>query len=640
MARKLPGLQRVLDVPSLAAVAYGEIASSLFFALGIIALFALGFTPWVLLFIGGLFLLVALSYAEGTTAIPETGGAATFVRRAFNDPLGFLAGWVLFLDFLIVIAIAGLFVPHYLGHAVGWEALTDSPLDIIVGIAVIGAVAGVRLVRRPGLYGLGIVVAGASLVTLLLLVALGLPLLFSVDGLSQGTNLGTAPTWSSMAFAIPLALLAFTGLETVANLAAETREPGRTLPRSLFAGIGGAVIVTVLVSLVALSAYPAHPDPGGPGGYASDLGTDWLRAPLVGLAMAFDGELPAVVVDALRIAVGLTGAVILIVTITTSFSGAGRLAYSLGRHDMLPRPFALLNRRTLISPASIVSAAVISSALLGIAILSDEPVEFLASLYSFGVLIAFTAAQIAVVRLRFTEPELERPFRVRGNVRIRGTEVPVVALVGAPLTLAIFVASLMTHEAARIAGPVWLLIGGVVFVSSRLSSRGTLLGRVTPAVGDLVPEIEGAYNRILVPMKIGPIGEEVLGTAIKLAEEHSCAVTALYVIRVPLDKPLDAQLVDAEEEAEASVAEAKLLGVDHGVQVEGIVVRARAIGEAIVDEARGRDADLVVMGSSSRWRRQSRFFSPTVDYVLRKAPSEVMVIAYPQGVLDEDGAGA
>ena len=290
MARKLPGLQRVLDVPSLAAVAYGEIASSLFFALGIIALFALGFTPWVLLLVGVLFLLVALSYAEGTSAIPETGGAATFVRRAFNDPLGFLAGWVLFLDFLIVIAIAGLFVPHYLGHAVGWEALTDSPVDIIVGIAVIAAVAGVRLVRRPGLYGLGIIVAGASLVTLLLLVGLGLPLLFSVDGLSQGTDLGTAPTWSSMAFAIPLALLAFTGLETVANLAAETREPGRTLPRSLFAGIGGAVIVTVLVSLVALSAYPAHPDPGGPGGYASDLGTDWLRAPLVGLAMAFDGD--------------------------------------------------------------------------------------------------------------------------------------------------------------------------------------------------------------------------------------------------------------------------------------------------------------------------------------------------------------
>jgi APA family basic amino acid/polyamine antiporter len=640
MARKLPGLQRVLDVPSLAAVAYGEIASSLFFALGVIALFALGLTPWVLLLVGGLFLLVALSYAEGTAAIPETGGAATFVRRAFNDPLGFLAGWVLFLDFLIVIAIAGLFVPHYFGQAVGWEALTDSPADVIVGIAVIAVVAGVRLFRRADLYGLGIIVAGASLVTLLLLVVLGLPLLFSLDGLGNGTDLGTAPTWSSIAFAVPLALLAFTGLETVANLAAETREPGRTLPRSLFAGIGGAVIVSVLVGLVALSAYPAHPDPDGPGGYASDLGTNWLRAPLVGLAMAFDGELPAVVVDALRVAVGLTGTVILVVTITTSFSGAGRLAYSLGQHDMLPRPFALLNRRTLISPVSIVSAALISSSLLAIAIVNGQPVRFLASLYSFGVLIAFTAAQVAVVRLRFTEPDLERPFRVAGNVRIRGTDVPIAALVGAPLTLAVFVASLATHEAARIAGPIWLLIGGVVYVSSRLSARETLLGRVTPAIGDLVPEIEGAYRRILVPMKIGPIGEEVLGTALKLAEEHSCAVTTLYVIRVPLDKPLDAALVDVEEEAEASLAEAKLLGADHGVEVKGIVVRARAIGEAIVDEARGREADLVVMGSSPRWRRQSRFFSPTVDYVLRKAPSEVMVIAYPQGVLDEDGAGA
>jgi basic amino acid/polyamine antiporter, APA family len=641
MARKLPGLQRVLDVPSLAAVAYGELASSLFFALGIIALFALGLTPWVLLLVGGLFLIVALSYAEGTAAIPEPGGAATFVRRAFNDPLGFLAGWVLFLDFLIVIAIAGLFVPHYFGHAVGWEALTDSPADVIVGIAVIAVVAGVRLViRRPVVYGAAIIVAAASLVTLLLLVVLGLSLHFSTDALRQGTDLGTAPTWSSIAFAVPLALLAFTGLETVANLAAETREPGRTLPRSLFVGIGGAVIVSVLVGAVALAAYPAHPDPDGPGGYASSLGTDWLRAPLVGLAMAFNGELPAVVVDALRIAVGLIGTVILIVTITTSFSGAGRLAYSLGRHDMLPRPFALLNRRTLIAPASIISAAVISSTLLAIARVDGEPVRFLASLYSFGVLIAFTAAQVAVVRLRFTEPNLERPFRVPGNVRIRGTEVPVAALVGVPLTLAVFIASLATHDAARIAGPVWLLIGAVVYVSSRLSARETLLGRVTPAIGDLVPEIEGAYRRILVPMKIGPIGEEVLGTALKLAEEHSCAVTALYVIRVPLDQPLEARLVDAEEEAEASLAEAKLLGADHGVQVQGIVVRARAIGEAIVDEARGRDADLVVMGSSPRWRRQSRFFSPTVDYVLRQAPSEVMVIAYPQGVLDEDGAGA
>ncbi len=640
MARKLPGLQRVLETPSLAAVAYGEIASSLFFALGVVSLQALGFTPWVLLLVGALFLLVALSYAEGTAALPETGGAATFVRRAFNDQLGFLTGWALFLDYVIVIALAGLFVPHYLGHAVGWEALTDSPVDVFVGIGVILVVTAVRFVRRPSLYQLAIAIAGITLLVQLLLIVLGLPLLFSADNLGKGLDLGTAPTWSAIAFAIPVAMLAYTGLETVANLAAETREPGRTLPRSLFVGIGAAVAISFLIALVALSAYPAHPDPEGPGGWASDLGTVWLEAPLVGLAAAFGGELPPGVVDGLRILVGLTGAVILVAVLTTSVSAAGRLAYSLGRRDMLPRPFGRLNRTTLISPAAIVTTAVISAGILLIARTADEPVLFLASLYSFGVLIAFTAAQVAVVRLRFTEPELERPFRVPGNIRIRGTAVPVVALVGAPLTFAIWIAAIATHGASRIAGPIWLAVGAAVFIYSRIAAQETVLGRVTPAVGDLVPEAEGAYERILVPMKLGIIGEEVLGTALRLAEEKRCALRVIHVIRGPLDQELDVELVDAEEQGEASLAEAKLLGADHGVAVEGRTVRARSIGQAIVQEAQDRGADLIVLGSAPRWRRQSRFFSPTVDYVLKKAPSEVLIVAFPQGVLEgEDAVG-
>jgi APA family basic amino acid/polyamine antiporter len=303
---------------------------------------------------------------------------------------------------------------------------------------------------------------------------------------------------------------------------------------------------------------------------------------------------------------------------------------------MLPRPFGRLSRTTLISPAAIVSTAVISAGILLVAKWAGQPVRFLASLYSFGVLIAFTAAQIAVIRLRFTEPELERPFKAPGNVRIRGTEVPVAALVGAPLTFVIWLAAFATHDAARVAGPVWLGLGAVVFVASRLRAHEQVLGRVTPAVGDLVPEVEGAYERILVPTKIGLIGEEVLGTAFRLAEEHRCAVIALHVIRVPMDQPIDAEMIDAEEQAEASLAEARLLAADVGVEIEVEIIRARAIGAAIVDQARISDVDLIVMGSAPRWRRQSRFFSPTVDYVLRKGHCEVMVIAYPQGVLEEE----
>jgi basic amino acid/polyamine antiporter, APA family len=634
VAKRIPGLSRVLGAGSIASVAYGEIGSSIYIALGVTALFALGFTPWVLLGVGLLFVLVALSYAEGTSALPETGGAATFVRRAFNDPAGFVTGWALFLDYLIVIALAALFVPHYLGTAVGWDAVTDEPWDIVAGIGVIVVLAIVRLFRRAHLYGAAIFIAALAFVSHLVLIVLGSVLLLSRKGLGEGLDLGTAPTWNALLFSLALATLAYTGLETVANLASETREPGRTLPRSLFAGIGAVVLVSVAIAAVGISAYPAHPDPAGPGGYASDLGTTWLRAPIVGIAEAFGGSLPGWAVDSLRVFLGVTGAIILVATVSTSLSGAGRLAYSMGKRAMLPRAFGRLSERTLIAPISIASGATIAVVILVAASFAGREVRFLASLYSFGALLAFTAAQLAVIRLRFSEPDLPRPFRVPGNVRFRGVPVPLVALVGVPLTFALWIAALATHAAARVAGPAWLLVGGVVFVLVRRAEHERLLEKVEPAEADLVPEVEGIYESILVPVKLGPIGEEMLATAIRLAEERGCAVRALHVIRVPLDLPLDAELVDQEERAEASLADAKLLASEHGVEVEGEIVRARAIGEAIVERASEDGVDLILLGSAPRWRRQSRFFSPTVDFVLRRAPCEVMVVTYPQGVLE------
>ncbi len=634
MAKKL-GLARGLGAGSLASVAYGEIGSSIYFALGVVALYALGATPWVLLGVGALFLLVALSYAEGTSALPETGGAATFVRRAFNDPAGFITGWALFLDYLIVIALAGLFVPHYLGTALGWDAVTDSPWDVVFGVVAILGVAGIRLVRRARMYTAAIFIAVLAFLSHLLIIGLGFAFLLSREGFGEGIDLGTAPTWHALVFSLSLAMLAFTGLETVANLAAEAREPGKALPRSLFAGIGVVVIVSFLIAAIGLSAYPPHPDPAGPDGWATDLGTTWIRAPLVGISEAFGGSLPDAAVDTIKVFLGVTGAIILVSAIATSLSGAGRLAYSLGQRAMLPRSFGRLNQRTFIAPASIVSGAVIAAALLVIADSVGREVTFLASLYSFGALIAFTAAQLAVIRLRFKEPDLARPYRVPVNIRLRGVSVPLAPLIGAPLTFALWIAAVYTHDAARIAGPVWLVLGAILFVAVRRARHERLLEHVEPAVADLVPEEEGVYERILVPVKLGLIGEEMLATAIRLAEERGCAVRALHVIKVPLDLPLDAELADEEEKAEASLAEAKLLAAEHGVEVEGEIVRGRAIGEAIVEQAEGDGVDLILMGSAPRWRRQSRFFSPTVDYVLRRAPCEVMVVTYPQGVLEE-----
>jgi basic amino acid/polyamine antiporter, APA family len=624
VARKLPRLQRVLDAPALFSIAYGEIASSIYFALGIIALRALGFAPAVLLAAGLLFLLVSLSYAEGTAAIRETGGAATFVRIAFNDFWGFVTGWVLFLDYLIVIALSALFVPHYVAGA--FFTKVHRPWDVVIGCGVIAGIAVVRLVHRTRLHRWAFVVALVDLATQLLIVILGFALLFSPDALSAGTSLGTSPTWHSILFAIPLAMLAYTGLETVANLAEETRRPGRDLPRSLFGAIGLVVVLYVAIAVVALSAFPAR--------HGTLLGSNWLRAPLVGVAAQIRAEVPSWIGYPLQVFVGLSGALILITAATTSISGFGRLAYSLGEHGQLPRKFGMLRQRTLVAPRSIVAAAAIAIALLVGTALLPHPVFFLASLFSFGVLLAFTAAQLAVIKLRFSEPDRRRPYRVPLTVG----RVPLPSLVGAALTFVVWIDAIATHKGARYGGAGWLALGLVVYVAVRRARGEGLLERVVSA-DEHRGLAEAEFSKILVPMKLGEIGEEMIATAVKLAQDRGASVEALHVIRVPLELPLDAELLEEEERAEASIAEAKLLGADHGVSVEGRTVRARAIGQAIVQEATEQGADLIVLGSSPRWRRQSRFFSPTVDYVLKKAPGEVLIVAFPQGVLEGDGDG-
>jgi basic amino acid/polyamine antiporter, APA family len=623
VARKLPRLQRVLDAPALFSIAYGEIASSIYFALGLIALHALGFTPALLLLVGAVFLLVSLSYAEGTATTRETGGAATLVRIAFNDLWGFATGWVLFLDYLIVIALSALFVPHYVAGA--FFTRIHRPWDVVAGCGVIAGIAAVRLVHRTRLHRWAIAVALIDLGTQLLLIALGFALLFSSHALTRGTSLGHSPSWHSILFALPLAMLAYTGLETVANLAEEARRPGRDLPRTLFGSIGLVVLLYVAIAIVGLSAFPPE--------HGTLLGSSWLRAPLVGIVVQLRQHVPAYVGDPLQVFVGLSGALILLTAATTSISGFGRLAYSLGEHGQLPRKFGWLNPRTLVSPQSIIAAALIS--IVGL-IASDHlkhPVSYLASIFSFGVLLAFTATQIAVIKLRFTEPDRRRPYRVPLSIG----RLPVPSLIGALLTFAIWVIAMATHAGARYGGPAWLVAGLVLFVVVRKSRGEGLLERVTSA-DERHGLAEAEFSRILVPMKLGDIGEEMVATAVKLAQERGAAVDALHVIRVPLDRPLDAELWDQEERAEASLAEAKLLGADHGVEVVGHTVRARSIGQAIVQEAKRLDSDLIVLGSAPRWRRQSRFFSPTVDYVLKKAPTEVLIVAFPQAVLDGETA--
>ena len=241
----------------------------------------------------------------------------------------------------------------------------------------------------------------------------------------------------------------------------------------------------------------------------------------------------------LRVLIGLTGAMILLAAATTSISGIGRVVYSLGRHQMLPHAFGTFGRRSTLPPAAILGAAAVSSTLVILAASIGNEVRFLASLYSFGVLITFAIAQAAVVRLRYTEPDLRAPLRRpvqrahRAGVLCRSPRS-----IGIPLVAGLWVAAIATHQAARIGGPAWLALGAVLYVVARVAARRRPASSASRRrVPDLVPEGEGEYERILVPVKLGPIGEEMLATAIKLAEERGGTILALHVIRVPRRPP-------------------------------------------------------------------------------------------------------
>jgi APA family basic amino acid/polyamine antiporter len=629
MARKRPRLARVLGGRDFFSIAYGEVASSIYFALGIVAAKALGLTPLVLLLVGALFLLIALSYAEAITSTPEAGGSVSYVRRAFNDVTCFVIGWVLLLDYLIVIALTTLFVPHYLGAAFQISILRRSPFDSLVAVGLVLALTLMRLNFRPRVYRFGIILAALDLVTQLVLIVLGMTMLFSWHSLASGVHLGSAPSWGSLAFALSLATLAFTGIETVANLAKESRDP-EGLPRNLFAAIGTVIAVYVLIAVVGLSAFPVEHG-------TTALGTEWRRAPLMGIVSAISPHMTSALATALRVFVGLSGVAILLLAGTTAISGFARLARTLGEHRMLPAPFGRLYHRTLVSPQALAAVVLISGGLL----IATEPLHrsglqgqatFLASLFSFGVLIAFSVVQLAVIRLRYKEPGFNRPYRVPLSIKVFGGALPLPALLGSVLTIFIFVLTMITHPAARYGGPLWLAIGLVIFWLVR-RQRGTgLLEQVDSGDEQELPE--AGFATILVPMKMGDIGEEMMATAMRIAQERNASVIAVSMIDVPLEQALDAPLEQEERHAAETLAEARALAEENDVSMRGYSVRTRSIGAAVVEQAREVGADLIVIGSGARWRRHSRFFSPTVEYVLRKAPCEVMIVSFPENAFE------
>src|SRR3979490_977025 len=246
------GLRRVLGTSALFSTAYGNVGSSIYYALGLVASYALGLTPVVFLITGGIFYLTAATYAEATAMFPEAGGSSSFARHAFNELWSFFAAWAQMLNYTITIAISAFFVPHYLG-GLFWPALQRGPADVLFGIGVVTVLSVVNVVGVREAAGLNIVLAITDLATQLLLVIVGLVLVFSPDVLIHNIHLGVAPTWKDFLVAIPIGMIAYTGIEPISHMAEEAREETRTFPKAIGDAVLADPAIYAALPLVALS---------------------------------------------------------------------------------------------------------------------------------------------------------------------------------------------------------------------------------------------------------------------------------------------------------------------------------------------------------------------------------------------------
>ncbi|MDQ6775541.1 MAG: APC family permease [Actinomycetota bacterium] len=620
MAERRPyGLQRVLGVNALFSTAYGNVGSSIYYALGLVASFALGLTPVVFVLTGIIFFLTAASYAEATAMFPEAGGSSSFARHAFNEFWSFFAAWGQMLNYVITIAISAFFVPHYIG-GLFWPFLKTSPGDIFFGIGVIVLLSALNVVGVKEAARLNILLAIIDFSTQLLLVVIGAVLVLSPHVLISNIQLGTAPHWKDFLIAIPVGMIAYTGIETISNMAEEARDEAHTIPAAIMRVVFAVFVIYAALPAVALSALPVRCVHGhcqtllgvaeDKGGFAGD--------PVLGIVRHLHlGPLQ----HAGEIYVGLLAATILLIATNAGIIGVSRLVYSMGLHRQLPDRVRELHPRFRTPWIGILVFGAIACLTL-----IPGQATFLGNMYAFGAMLSFTIAHVSVIRLRLADPGRERPYRGPGTLRIAGRDLPLFAVLGGLGTFLAFVTVTVLHFAVAIAGIGWLISGIVIFILYRRGQELDLT-TTTKVVTPQVIDHEVEYESVLVAFdEVKAYEQTVMATAASLASHRRRGIHVLVTITVPATSPIDAAMPEEEAAAQAIIDAAKTQ-VGRRVSGHWEKVRPGQTGRRIVDEALAIQARAIVVSLPGRGGGAS--FDKTIATLLRERPCRVIIESVP-----------
>jgi APA family basic amino acid/polyamine antiporter len=616
--RRRQGLERVLGVNALFATAYGNVGSSIYYALGLVASYALGLTPVVFVISGFIFYLTACTYSEATAMFPEAGGSSSFARHAFNEFASFFAAWAQMLNYTITISISAFFVPHYIG-GIFFPALKHGPGDVIFAIGVTLVLCLINVVGVTEAAALNVFLAVADFCTQLLLVLIGLILVFSGHTLIHNVHLGTAPSWRDFIVAIPVGMIAYTGIETVSNMAEEAKDETKTIPAAINRVVIAVFAIYALMPAVALSALPVTRYHGhyrtllgvgeSRGGYAGD--------PVLGIVKHLHlGPFQHVA----EIYVGLLAATILFIATNAGIIGVSRLVYSMGLHRQMPDSLRRLHPKYATPWIGIMVFGVIAC----VTIIPGKA-SFLGNVYAFGAMLSFTIAHVSVIRLRIVQPDRERPFRGPWTVHVRGREVPMFAVLGATGTFLAWCTVTVLYLSVAEFGFGWLAIGIVVYVLYRRRQGLDLTTTTKVVMPRAATETEAEYESVLVAFDERGYDPAVMATAARMAARRKRGIHVLVTISVPSSSPIDADMPEQERVADSILEEAR---IQIGRRASGHwqKVRAGQTGRQILDEAREMHAGAIVMPMATGGGSWSR----ALETVLRERPCRVIIESSPK----------
>jgi APA family basic amino acid/polyamine antiporter len=603
---KNQGLERVLGSGALFSTAYGNVGSSIYYALGLVAVYALGMTPVVFFIAGFIFLCTAATYTEATTMYPEAGGSSSFARRAFNEFWSFFAAWSQMLTYIITISISAFFVPHYLG--VFWEPLSSSPGDIIVGVLVVAVLAALNVFGAQESAGLNIFLALTDFLTQLVLVVIGIVLVLSPATLVNNVDFGTYPTVGNFLVAIPVGMVAYTGIETISNMAEEARDYGKTIPRGMAGVVAAVVAIYAFLPSVALSAMPVRDG-------KTALAGEYAGDPILGVVENIDFgafQRPA------EIYVGVLAATILFIATNAGLIGVSRLTYSMGHYRQLPEGLRRLHPKYRTPYVAIG----VFSLLAALSILPGQA-TFLGNLYAFGAMLSFTIAHVALIGLRITQPDADRPYTAPLGITVRGRRIPVPAVIGGLGTGISFVVVNVRDFGVATAGAAWMVLGVVGYVLYRRRQGLGLTQTTKVVVPEPIVDREVEYESVLVAFEDDQYSSEAVAMAVRLAARRRRGIHILVTITVPASSPIEAAMPEAEEAAQATIGSARVLG---GRRVTGHWEKARRgeAGRRIVEEAREIRARAIVMALPPR-RTGASLFGRTLETVLAERPCRVII---------------